>query len=57
MSRADIASYLRVAGETLSRTLARIQRRDLVRIDQRSVDIVDLPGLRRLARRVPPPQL
>lgn len=57
MSRADLASYLRIAGETLSRTLARLQQQNIICLDKRNLHITDFSGLRRLGRRVPPPLL
>ncbi len=50
MSRADIANYLRLAAETVSRVLGRFRSQGLVRIDGRDVELVDLDGLERLAR-------
>lgn len=54
MPRADIASYLRLAGETLSRALARFQQLGLIDLKNRTVTITDLDGLRQRARRIPP---
>lgn len=53
MSRADIANHLRLAGATLSRCLARLQARGLIRLEQRVLYLDDVNGLRQLARRVP----
>jgi CRP/FNR family transcriptional regulator len=53
MSRRDIASYLRLATETVSRVLARFQKSGLLRVDRKQVLIRDLPELRILARHCP----
>ncbi len=45
MSRTDIASHLRVATGTLSRMIASLQDRDLVRVEDRLVEIIDVEGL------------
>jgi CRP/FNR family transcriptional regulator len=45
MSRTDIANYLRQALETVSRVLRRFENEGLLRIQQRDVEIVDLPQL------------
>ncbi len=50
MSRRDIASYLRLATETVSRVLARFQQRGLVEVDRKQVVICDRDELRNIAR-------
>jgi CRP/FNR family transcriptional regulator len=45
MSRRDIASYLRLATETVSRVLARFQQRALIEVDRKLVRILDHEGL------------
>lgn len=45
MSRRDIATYLGVAGETMSRLFTRFQNKGLLSITGRSVFINDLPAL------------
>ena len=50
MSRADIANYLRLATETVSRVLRRFQDERLIEVDRREVEIRDLPRMRHLAR-------
>ena len=52
MSRTDIANYLRLAAETVSRVLRRFQDEGLVRIERRALEIVDPPRLEALARKV-----
>jgi CRP/FNR family transcriptional regulator len=50
MSRRDIASYLAVAHETVSRSFTALANWGLVKVDNREVDVVDMDGLRSLAR-------
>ena len=45
MGRADIANYLRLAPETVSRVLKRFQDEGLVRVDRREVELLQLPAL------------
>ncbi len=52
MPRADIANYLRLAAETVSRVLRRFQDRKLIRVDGRDVELLDKPGLRELAQHI-----
>jgi len=49
MARTDIANYLRLAPETVSRVLRRFQDDGLLRIDRREVELVDTDALQRLA--------
>jgi CRP/FNR family transcriptional regulator len=49
MSRRDIASYLRLATETVSRVLARFQKAGVLRVARKQVRIRDLEKLRKLA--------
>lgn len=49
MPRVDIANYLRQAPETVSRVLRRFQQGGLVTIDQRDIELRDLPRLEALA--------
>ena len=41
MSRVDLANYLALATETVSRLFARLQRRGVIRLDRRDVEILD----------------
>ena len=50
MSRADIANYLRLATETVSRVMRRFQDDGLIAVDRREVNIRDVPRLKHLAR-------
>jgi CRP/FNR family transcriptional regulator len=45
MSRQDIANYLRLAPETVSRILARFQKSGLVKADRRHIALLDPEGL------------
>lgn len=49
MGRRDIASYLGVAHETVSRSFSALARWGLVCVDNREVEILDMPGLKALA--------
>ncbi|MSQ98634.1 MAG: hypothetical protein EXR85_04970 [Xanthomonadales bacterium] len=53
MSRRDIASYLRLATETVSRVLARFQKSGVLRVDRKEVRIRNMPALRELAGQNP----
>jgi CRP/FNR family transcriptional regulator, anaerobic regulatory protein len=50
MGRRDIASYLGLAHETVSRSLQTLVRWDLLSVSNRAVDILDMEGLKALAR-------
>jgi CRP/FNR family transcriptional regulator len=45
MSRRDIANYLRLATETISRLLKRFQQSGLLQADRRHITLLDLNGL------------
>ena len=45
MSRRDIANYLRLAPETVSRVFARFEKLGLISVDRRTVQLLDKPGL------------
>jgi len=49
MSRRDIASYLGVAHETVSRSFGALARWGWLHVDNREVEILDLPGLKQFA--------
>lgn len=49
MSRQDIANFLRLAPETVSRILARFQKKGLVRADRKHIALVHPEGLGELA--------
>lgn len=48
MSRREIANYLRLAVETVTRVLTSFRELALIDVDRRSVRLLDLPQLRRL---------
>jgi CRP/FNR family transcriptional regulator len=50
MTRADIANYLRLATETVSRVLRRFQDDALIEVDRREIELRDAARLRHLAR-------
>lgn len=50
MSRTDIANYLRVAPETVSRVFRRFQDEGMLRVDRRDLDLLDRARLEALAR-------
>jgi CRP/FNR family transcriptional regulator len=49
MPRTDIASYLRLAPETVSRVLGRLQQSSVIRVERRELEVVDGAELERLA--------
>jgi len=52
MSRTDIANYLRLASETVSRVFRRFQDEGLIRVERRDLELLDPPALQMLARNV-----
>jgi CRP/FNR family transcriptional regulator, anaerobic regulatory protein len=52
MARTDIANYLRLAAETVSRILRRFQDDGIVRVERRDVEILDRTRLEDVARNV-----
>ena len=52
MSRTDIANYLRLAPETVSRILRRFRDEGLVRVERREIDLLDRARLEDLSRNV-----
>ena len=49
MTRTDIANYLRLASESVSRGFRRLQDTGLVSVDRREIELMDLPGLEAMA--------
>jgi CRP/FNR family transcriptional regulator len=49
MPRQDLANYLGMAVETLSRTLSHLQKKNIISVQRRGVKILDQEQLRRLA--------
>jgi CRP/FNR family transcriptional regulator len=52
MTRTDIANYLRLASESVSRGFTRLQDTGMVRVDRRDVEITDLRRLEEQARHI-----
>ena len=52
MARTDIANYLRLASETVSRVLRRFQDDGLLRVERREVEVLDMERLEKLAHHV-----
>ena len=52
MSRTDIANYLRLAAESVSRVFRRFQDEGLLHVDRREIEILDRPRLEELARSI-----
>ncbi len=48
MTREDIGSYLGMTLETVSRTLSKFQKRGLIEMQGRHVQIIDFDGLQHL---------
>ena len=48
MSRGDIANYLGLTVETVSRVLSRMQKQEIIRIDNKEVEIIDEDRLRQI---------
>lgn len=53
MARGEIANYLGLAVETVSRLFARFQQDDLIAVDGRDVTLLDLPRLHAVAELAP----
>ncbi len=51
MSRQDIASYLRLATETVSRALTRFERQGLIEVTRREIRLIDAGGLEQFCPR------
>jgi CRP/FNR family transcriptional regulator len=49
MARTDIANYLRLAPETVSRVLRRFQESNFVNVDRREIELLDIKRLESLA--------
>lgn len=50
MTRTDIANYLRLASESVSRGFTRLQDAGIVRVERRDIEITDMTRLEALAR-------
>jgi CRP/FNR family transcriptional regulator, anaerobic regulatory protein len=49
MSRVDIGNYLGLTVETVSRVLSRMQKSDILRVDNKEIEILDMQGVRSMA--------
>jgi CRP/FNR family transcriptional regulator, anaerobic regulatory protein len=49
MSRVDIGNYLGLTVETVSRVLSRLQKLEVLRVDNKEVEILDLEGMHNIA--------
>jgi CRP/FNR family transcriptional regulator len=54
MSRGDIANYLRLAAETVSRVLSRFRIQKLIQIEGRELQVLDPKGLRAIGQALLP---
>jgi CRP/FNR family transcriptional regulator len=52
MTRTDIANYLRLASESVSRGFSRLQDAGIVRVERREIEIADPPRLEAMARHI-----
>jgi CRP/FNR family transcriptional regulator len=52
MTRTDIANYLRLAAETVSRVLRRFQDEQWIEVDRREIALLNRNALESLARSV-----
>ena len=49
MSRVDIGNYLGLTVETVSRVFSRMQKMDILQVDNKEIEILDIEGVRRMA--------
>ena len=49
MSRVDIGNYLGLTVETVSRVFSRMQKMDILQVDNKEIEILDMTGLRKMA--------
>jgi CRP/FNR family transcriptional regulator len=54
MSRGDIANYLRLAAETVSRVLSRFRQQELIELEGRELVLRDPERLQQLGRNLLP---
>jgi CRP/FNR family transcriptional regulator len=52
MTRTDIANYLRLASESVSRGFTRLQDAGIVRVERRDIEISDIARLGDMARHI-----
>jgi len=49
MSRVDIGNYLGLTVETVSRVFSRMQKMELLSVDNKEIQILDVTGLKEMA--------
>jgi CRP/FNR family transcriptional regulator len=49
MSRVDIGNYMGLTVETVSRVFSRMQKMEIIRVDNKEIELLDLQGLRNMA--------
>jgi CRP/FNR family transcriptional regulator len=49
MSRVDIGNYLGLTVETVSRVFSRMQKMDILRVDNKEIEILNIDGLQTMA--------
>ena len=49
MSRVDIGNYLGLTVETVSRVLSRLHKLEILRVDNKEIEILDIAGMRNIA--------
>jgi CRP/FNR family transcriptional regulator len=49
MSRVDIGNYLGLTVETVSRVFSRMQKLEILRVDNKEIKILDTEGLQKMA--------
>jgi CRP/FNR family transcriptional regulator len=49
MSRVDIGNYLGLTVETVSRVFSRMQKMDILQVDNKEIEILDIQGLKNMA--------
>ena len=50
MTRAEIGSYLGVTLETVSRIFSRFQKQEIVKVDNKEIELLDIDALKRIAK-------
>ena len=49
MSRVDIGNYLGLTVETVSRVFSRMQKMDILQVDNKEIEILNTDGLKNMA--------
>jgi CRP/FNR family transcriptional regulator, anaerobic regulatory protein len=49
MSRVDIGNYLGLTVETVSRVFSRMQKMEVLHVDNKEIEILDVQGVRNMA--------